>query len=867
MGFSMDETVLKITIAAFIHRIGMFLDQDAFGENTKRESNDSQSHSVGNNAAFLKNLEEYLPTEFNRSNWGEYESLRDLVSGHFYPKTPLQWVIAAADQISSGRIKEMSSADQNSRKPHGFVSTTRLLSIFEQLLNKKFQKSESVEPLSFCYPLGSVSPKNIFPGLRKELEPKSPDKASEQYRRLCRTFIQDIKQLKNKENVELWFEHFESLVCRHTSCIPVSSDILEVPDVSFYDHAKLCSAVAAALYIYHKQTKTLTPESIKNYKDQKILMINGDFHGIQNFIFSGYGDTRKYRSKLMRGRSFTVSLLSELAADLLCQKFELPHTSVIINTAGKFLIIAPNVPGAEQIVKSVENNINKWLIKVSFGETVIGLSYLPASCEDFLPKNFSELWRKMTHKLDEKKYCAFDLSEHSGVVFDYLDSFNTSLNDVLCPICRKRPSIEIAENSKYVKEAKSSCGLCRDHIFIGANLVKQNRMAIFKGSLSNIRSQDILLAPIFDTYQLAFFEKSEENELVQFIGKNDLVKYWDLGLTPLGDVTAKHMNGFVPKYGIEDLEDSRILSTLKSQQEKQDFQEQVNAGSPKSLNHIACSAINLAEKNDEFSGIDMLGVLKADVDDLGLLMTCGLSQKQYNLLRLITLSRQLHYYFTVYLPYALHESSAFNNVYTVFAGGDDLFLIGPWNRIIELSLVLEKSFSEYVCHNEMVHLSAGISFHKPHTPISTMAEAVKSELELSKSASEGKNRLSLFSETATWEQAKRLMEVKKTLEAWLIDGRINKAMLYRLNELMQMAHQEKQIISEKELHIDEMSCTKWRSLLAYTVERNVAKQLRGKDEETRSKQVHDAINSIADWLSEFEGKLKIAVWDILYNRR
>jgi len=91
------------------------------------------------------------------------------------------------------------------------------------------------------------------------------------------------------------------------------------------------------------QKNSLEEDSVRNSKEHKFLIVNGNFQGIQNFIFSGYGDIRKYRSKILRGRSFAVSLLSELAADMLCREIGLPFTSVILNAAGRFTILAPNI--------------------------------------------------------------------------------------------------------------------------------------------------------------------------------------------------------------------------------------------------------------------------------------------------------------------------------------------------------------------------------------------------------------------------------------------------------------------------------------------------------------------------------------------
>ena len=33
----------------------------------------------------------------------------------------------------------------------------------------------------------------------------------------------------------------------------------------------------------------------------------------------------------------------------------------------------------------------------------------------------------------------------------------------------------------------------------------------------------------------------------------------------------------------------------------------------------------------------------------------------------------------------LKNSEEFKDIYTVFAGGDDLFLIGPWNKIVDFA--------------------------------------------------------------------------------------------------------------------------------------------------------------------------------------
>jgi len=250
------------------------------------------------------------------------------------------------------------------------------------------------------------------------------------------------------------------------------------------------------------------------------------------------------------------------------------------------------------------------------------------------------------------------------------------------------------------------------------------------------------------------------------------------------------------------------------------------------------------------------------VDNLGLLMACGLAKEEFTLSRISTLSRQLDAYFSVYLPRFLQTSPDFKNIYTVFAGGDDFFLIGPWNSTIKLAHHLRESFKDYVCQNDDIHFSAGITLHKSHTPIDSMAESAESALE--KSKAEDRDRLTLFAETATWEEVIQLAEIKAAFEEWLEQNWINKAMLYRLNELIQMAEQEKRLVNAGHIHVSDLACMRWRALLAYSLERNIGKDIR---KDAREKAIREVRNKLAQWILDYGAKLKMPLWEIIYTIR
>ena len=809
-----------------------------------------------------------MPKKFNKANWGIEDPLINLAAGHHKPETKMQWIIAMADRIGSGWDREEFDKKYNRAVAWQDYRKTRLLPIFESLM-RDFKKSGDY---SYCYPLKEISPNNIFPGLKEEMHPKDNEEAIGEYKKLFEEFVYALERLFHKEeNLELWFEHFDSLMMIFASAIPAARAGNVIPDVSLYDHSKITAALAVAIYIYHQHTNSMTIEAIKDYDIKKFLLISGDFYGIQNFIFSDSGGAGKNRAKILRGRSFAVSLFSELAADMLCREIGIPSSSLLLSAAGKFTVIAPNIEAVKKAVVDVESRVNDWLMKISYGENAIGMTFMEAAPEDFVSGRFIDFWDKLNEKMEGKKFQKINLNKFGGTVEGYLDGFQNDLTHSLCPFCGKRPSCPELEGSEFAGEVRSICKVCHDHIFLGKNLVNPAR----KGKDSDkdkkriaitISDADIkgekLLEPVFGEYQV-FFSDGQLNDMAR---AGQLLKHWDITIDPKGvvarDVTAKFVNGYVPVYKDEDFSDERILESKKSEKKKEEIVDQMKKDVLKTFGHIANKALNPKKNGDGYCGIEALGILKADVDQMGLLMSCGLKPEQFTISRLATMSRQLNFYFAVYLPHLLKTDERFVDIYTVFAGGDDLFLIGPWNRIIALAGFLHESFANYVCHNDEIHFSAGISLQKPHTPLDKLS--ITAEAAIEKSKNSGRNRITLFSETAGWNEFARLMEIKDTLQLWRNKELVTNSMIYRLNDFIIMAESEKQLLEgEGDIYLEDMECLKWHALFSYTTERNVGKGLKGEEKDEMIRQFSKA----AAWLGEYGGKLKIALWDVIYNYR
>jgi len=864
----MNEKVLKITLAAFLHDIGKFAQdgmeiQPGFAEGNadlyQPRFKDRYTHRHAlYTAAFLDHMEKILPPVFNKAGWGLEEALINLAAGHHKPERPLQWIIAMADRLSSGWDRQ-EFEDYNSATDWHDYRRVRLLSLFEHLGKVKFPRER--DAYEWYHPLREISARGLFPKKRSKDTPVNDATAAEEYRRLFFEFTAALEKLGHRqENVSLWLEHLDSVMLVFISSIPAARAGRVIPDVSLYDHSRITAAIAAALYLYHDATATMTVEAIRDVDMEKFLLIGGDFYGIQDFIFSEGGETGKARSKILRGRSFAVSLFTELAADMICREIGLTCLSVGMNAAGKFMIIAPNTKDAADAAARVGKKVNDWLFAQTYGENALGIAHVTATPGDFSAGRFADLWEKLSRRMERRKFNKIDLDRLGGAVKEYLDSFRNDLKRPLCPFCGKRPSSPRAEGSTVLGDAVSACCLCRDHIFLGERLVKEDRIAVLTADAKIHGEENRLLEPVFGSYQVAFLSGG----LKELAREGSLLKYWDISIRPDGtvqkDVTARFLNAYVPVVTDTDIYDERILAGEKTERRALEDIGGLEVGNLKTFAHIAAKSMNPVSE-DSFEGVAALGVLKADVDNLGMLMGAGIPPELFTVSRMAALSRQLDFFFTVYLPHLLKTDLRFENVYTVFAGGDDLFLIGPWNRMVDLALHLNMAFAEYVCGNSEMHFSAGITIHKSRVPVKRLAEASEEALGLSKTR--GRNRVTMFGETATWEEFAKMNEIKETLSTWWDNKMINSAMIYRLNNFIAKAEEERRVKARDAATLEDLESLKWRALFRYSVDRNVG---RGLSEEEKRKAQKDFSRAVV-WLEVYGGRFKMALWDVIYNKR
>ncbi|MBR4441737.1 MAG: type III-A CRISPR-associated protein Cas10/Csm1, partial [Clostridia bacterium] len=172
------------------------------------------------------------------------------------------------------------------------------------------------------------------------------------------------------------------------------------------------------------------------------------------------------------------------------------------------------------------------------------------------------------------------------------------------------------------------------------------------------------------------------------------------------------------------------------------------------------SSMTFEQLADASRGVKRLGVLRADVDNLGALFAAGFVDHEdahpyrYTTLpRYMALSAALTAFFQQEINRIVEESgkswlpdaepSKQRRVSIVYSGGDDVFLIGAWNEVLDAGLTLQSAFRRYT--GGSVTLSAGLGIFPPHEPVGVMANVTADLEEAAKLIGDGeKNAIALF---------------------------------------------------------------------------------------------------------------------------
>ncbi len=760
------KDVELIALAGLLHDIGKFGQR---AEIDLREPFKSKNYGYKHANYTAQILQDF----FNDiQGYHQYAFERHIVGQNSYSNS---WIIAVADRLASGFEREKFES-YNSGEENEDFKTQRLRGLFD----------ESKE-----YRIAKFDVENIF--YAKEKAQKN------EYTPLWEEFVKDLEKLQRTNGNQITdLVSLDYLLRRYTTFIPSATTFKRgdntpvKANIPLYDHLKATAIFAAAIWkLDEKKRENLINYYRKSapYEEQKeFILINGDFFGIQNFIFNEVES--KSAAKVLRGKSAFVQLLTKVVALYIVERLDLSLLSIVSENAGKFEILAPNNERILEEIKQIQKELNEYFAKEFFAETGIGLTTIECGLFDFIVDGaYKELRDELAKEVELTKLKKFDLLKS-----EYPIEWEKELtNQNQCFACKKRVGKKRDDIEKNV------CDSCYRFIQIGKSLAAKKRYLIInkKGGI-----------PIFQNYFIAF---EDDREKIKGY-KNNIAVY---------DISKDT--------GFEGFAKWELSSYVATQNKEIVSFEELAKRSVKE---------GIKDGKREF-GVEALMSLKGDVDNMGLFLQK--SNVTASFAKFNFFSRMIDYFFSVYVPYIMRQK--YPDTYTIFAGGDDLFVLGAWDEVIELAKDVRNGFIDFAKGSSLT-FSVGMILTKPNKPVNFIAKRSEEALESSKDM-DGKDAITLFGESVKWDNYLNDNGLKK--ELGLIGD--NTAMFYRLLEFVELS---------KKVRGGDPTATMWKSKLKYTFARNM---------DLSNAKIRKFLNNLDRMIEKYPKETKMYLSEAIYKRR
>lgn len=215
----------------------------------------------------------------------------------------------------------------------------------------------------------------------------------------------------------------------------------------------------------------------------------------------------------------------------------------------------------------------------------------------------------------------------------------------------------------------------------------------------------------------------------------------------------------------------------------------------------------LAELANFRTGTAKLGILKMDIDNLGLIF------KNIDFSMAEKLSEKFKEFFDEKILEFLtktkvHQNKEFDrdsdsqnlihNIYVVFSGGDDCFMVGAWDAIFQMAGYFQKSFNQFTkslfrdipnlqstleekAQIKEITISAGIVVVPPKFPVIRFAHLAEEALEKAKKQP-NKNHINVFGESLSWKDFETSKEVAIMLSKLIKEKNLSRSFLERFKQ-------------------------------------------------------------------------------------
>lgn len=187
---------------------------------------------------------------------------------------------------------------------------------------------------------------------------------------------------------------------------------------------------------------------------------------------------------------------------------------------------------------------------------------------------------------------------------------------------------------------------------------------------------------------------------------------------------------------------------------------------------------------EDYAGETYLGILRMDVDGLGARFIRGFK----DLDEYTVFSERMAIFFDKNVRTIQQKDYYRNDLNIIYAGGDDLFAVGRWDKIIEFAAEVRQQFMQHM-QGEGVTISGGIAIVHPKFPIAKAAILSGEAEEKAKTYNDGKkNAICFFNQCVSWnEEYDEVLQMKNEMLYQINTNGVSKGLLQQLMIYAQMA--------------------------------------------------------------------------------
>lgn len=763
-----DVNPIQISLAGLLHDLGKLYQRAYWGKPPEGVSD--WSHP-----AYTGWVIRRWQTLFPNADWlaetaaRHHEGWRDT---SWQPTNPAEWCVALADTYASSERREVDEKG-------GHAPGTPLRSVLASLRVQGVygQRDWGYSMVRAGQEVGQKAGE-AYPEER-------PSVSKDTYWRVAERLDARLKELAGlKPGPEALLSNLLGIFQELLWDVP--SDTQGEPDVSLYDHLRLTGAIAAALWVYHGGSPSVA--DLRDEKPEKFLLVLGDLGGIQSHIYriqgaqTGVGGL----AKRLRARSLEVSLAAEAMGLDLLERTGFTPLQRIMSAGGKFYLLLPHTREVGKALDEVRQEWERWALEQ--GATL--LPFLAAHA--FAPagfKRFSQVLQEAHQKLALVKLRPLQ----SQLEVPYLSDGKQSLRP--CAACGVRPARSAADEL---------CHGCERDAHVGRLIPRRQEVGFFKDN------------PPRPHYRFPGWRVALERSNYTLRTRPDFspAAYpWEPRLL------AGHVPTLREALRAGDWPD---LNEYQTWARAQGLWEEEEGGRKED------DPLTLAELAEFSTGAKYLGALMLDADRMGEAFARGFvdekGEDHSSPSRMASLSRMLELFFAGEVlelirnpktyqkrlgwdePKTREKARRYPLIYSVYAGGDDLFLLGPWDVLLEFALDLEALYRQFTQHEKLT-LSGGFVLMNPSLPIPLLAEAVQEAEQRAKK--DGRGRLHLFGQSVPWKELKSLVPWVQDLQRHLSavgKESLSSALAYRLLRLWKQHQQD-----------DPARRMRYKPLLAYTL--------------------------------------------------